>query len=146
MTGDKAGVQLGSSEGRMGQYAAQEGQVAGEAADGGLFEHGQQTLAGLLAVLAPGDQFGQHGVVEGRDGIALGHAAVHPPAFAGGRFAIQPEVAGGGQEVVIGVLGEKLYPLSILIETMRGTKQTSMYLESLGPFFVGNVIWQTPVK
>jgi len=49
-------------------------------------------------------------------------------------------------DFVIGVLGEKLYPLSILIETMRGTKQTSMYLESLGPFFVGNVIWQSPVK
>jgi len=49
-------------------------------------------------------------------------------------------------DFVIGVLGEKLYPLSILIETMRGTKQTSMYLESLGPFFVGNVLWQAPVK
>ncbi|MCL4245418.1 MAG: chlorite dismutase family protein [Candidatus Dadabacteria bacterium] len=49
-------------------------------------------------------------------------------------------------DFVIAVLGEKLYPLSILIETMRGTKQTSMYLERLGPFFVGNVLWQAPVK
>lgn len=49
-------------------------------------------------------------------------------------------------DFVIAVLGEKLYPLSILIERMRGTKQTSMYLESLGPFFVGKVLWQAKVK
>ncbi|HET7289735.1 MAG TPA: chlorite dismutase family protein [Thermodesulfobacteriota bacterium] len=45
-------------------------------------------------------------------------------------------------DFVIGVLGKKLYPLSILIQSMRKTKQTSMYLESLGPFFIGKVLWQ----
>ncbi len=47
-------------------------------------------------------------------------------------------------DFVIGVLGKELYPLSILIQTMRKTKQTSMYLESLGPFFIGKAIWQSP--
>lgn len=45
-------------------------------------------------------------------------------------------------DFVIGVLGKNLYPLSILIQSMRKTKQTSMYLESLGPFFIGKVLWQ----
>jgi chlorite dismutase len=46
-------------------------------------------------------------------------------------------------DFVIGVLGKELYPLSILIQSMRKTKQTSMYLESLGPFFIGKAIWQS---
>jgi chlorite dismutase len=46
---------------------------------------------------------------------------------------------------VIGVLGKELYPLSALIQAMRKTKQTSQYLESLGPFFVGKVIWQSKI-
>jgi len=45
-------------------------------------------------------------------------------------------------DFVIGVLGRELYPLSALIQTMRKTKQTSQYLESLGPFFIGKAIWQ----
>lgn len=48
-------------------------------------------------------------------------------------------------DFLIAVLGKNLYPLSILIQTMRGTKQTSMYLESLGPFFVGKVLWQAAI-
>ena len=45
-------------------------------------------------------------------------------------------------DFVIGVLGQKLHPLSAVIQTMRKTKQTSQYLESLGPFFIGKAIWQ----
>lgn len=45
-------------------------------------------------------------------------------------------------DFVIGVLGKELFPLSALIQAMRKTKQTSQYLESLGPFFVGKTIWQ----
>ena len=45
-------------------------------------------------------------------------------------------------DFVIGVLGKELFPLSALIQAMRKTKQTSQYLESLGPFFVGKAIWQ----
>ena len=46
-------------------------------------------------------------------------------------------------DFVIAVLGKELYPLSAVIQTMRKTKQTSMYLESLGPFFIGKAIWQS---
>lgn len=45
-------------------------------------------------------------------------------------------------DFVIAVLGSELYPLSAVIQAMRRTKQTSMYLESLGPFFIGKAIWQ----
>ncbi len=46
-------------------------------------------------------------------------------------------------DFVIGVLGHKLYPISAVVQAMRKTKQTSLHLESLGPFFVGKVLWQT---
>jgi Chlorite dismutase len=49
-------------------------------------------------------------------------------------------------DFVIGVLGKELYSLSILIQTMRKTKQTSQHLESLGPFFVGKTIYQSSIK
>lgn len=45
-------------------------------------------------------------------------------------------------DFVVGVLGPELYPLSAVVQTMRKTKQTSQYLESLGPFFIGKAIWQ----
>ena len=48
-------------------------------------------------------------------------------------------------DFVIGVLGKDLYPMSILIQAMRKTKQTSQHLESLGPFFVGKVIYQSSI-
>lgn len=46
-------------------------------------------------------------------------------------------------DFVIAVLGKDLYPLSAVVQAMRKTKQTSMYLESLGPFFIGKAIWQS---
>ncbi len=46
-------------------------------------------------------------------------------------------------DFVIGVLGRELYPCSAVIQAMRKTKQTSQYLESLGPFFIGKAIWQS---
>ncbi len=49
-------------------------------------------------------------------------------------------------DFVIGVLGEKLHPISAVVERMRKTKQTSLYLESLGPFFVGKVIYQSKIN
>ncbi len=45
-------------------------------------------------------------------------------------------------DFVIGILGKKLHPLSALVQRMRKTKQTSQYLERLGPFFIGKVAWQ----
>ena len=45
-------------------------------------------------------------------------------------------------DFVIGVLGEKLHPLSAVVQRMRKTRQTSGYLERLGPFFIGRILWQ----
>jgi hypothetical protein len=45
-------------------------------------------------------------------------------------------------DFVIGLLGKDLYPLSAIVQAMRRTQQTSMYLERLGPFFVGRAVWQ----
>jgi chlorite dismutase len=46
-------------------------------------------------------------------------------------------------DFVIGLIGKELYPLSALVQTMRKTQQTSLYLERLGPFFVGRALWQS---
>ena len=45
-------------------------------------------------------------------------------------------------DFVVGLLGPELHPLSIIVQRMRKTKQTSLHLERLGPFFVGRVVWQ----
>ncbi len=49
-------------------------------------------------------------------------------------------------DFVVGLLGPELHPLSIIVQRMRKTRQTSLHLERLGPFFVGRVAWQTPVS
>lgn len=46
-------------------------------------------------------------------------------------------------DFVIGLIGPELYPLSSIVQRMRKTKQTSMYLEQLGPFFIGRAVWQS---
>jgi chlorite dismutase len=40
-------------------------------------------------------------------------------------------------DFVIGLIGKELFPLSAVIQAMRRTQQTSLYLDRLGPFFVG---------
>jgi len=47
-------------------------------------------------------------------------------------------------DFVVGLLGPELHPLSVIVQRMRKTKQTSLHLERLGPFFVGRVAWQSP--
>jgi Chlorite dismutase len=49
----------------------------------------------------------------------------------------------GDNDFVVGLLGKELYPLSAIVQTMRKTQQTSLYLERLGPFFVGRALWQS---
>jgi chlorite dismutase len=46
-------------------------------------------------------------------------------------------------DFVIGLIGKDLFPLSAIVQSMRKTQQTSLYLERLGPFFVGRAIWQS---
>jgi chlorite dismutase len=70
-------------------------------------------------------------------------------AFGAGDYAHDIRLACHGldrddNDFVIGLIGKDLYPLSALVQTMRKTQQTSLYLEKLGPFFVGRVAWQSP--
>ncbi len=48
-------------------------------------------------------------------------------------------------DFIVGLFGKDLFPLSAIVQTMRKTQQTSLYLERLGPFFIGRVAWQSPV-
>ncbi|MFT5366328.1 MAG: hypothetical protein ACI8V2_001275 [Candidatus Latescibacterota bacterium] len=45
-------------------------------------------------------------------------------------------------DFVIGLIGADLYPLSRVVQDMRKTQQTALYVDSLGPFFVGKKVWQ----
>ncbi|MEW5975923.1 MAG: chlorite dismutase family protein [Acidobacteriota bacterium] len=49
-------------------------------------------------------------------------------------------------DFVIGLIGRELYPLSHIVQAMRKTKQTSEYIQAMGPFFVGHVLWQSSLK
>ncbi|MGB1253619.1 MAG: chlorite dismutase family protein [Candidatus Promineifilaceae bacterium] len=44
-------------------------------------------------------------------------------------------------DFVIALIGKDLTALSKIVERMRKTKQTSQFITSLGPFFIGKVIW-----
>jgi chlorite dismutase len=48
-------------------------------------------------------------------------------------------------DFVIGLVGRELHPLSHLVQAMRKTVQTSQYIQTLGPFFIGHVLWQSPM-
>ena len=43
-------------------------------------------------------------------------------------------------DFIIGLIGRELFPLSAVVQQMRKTQQTSLYLDRLGPFFVGRKI------
>ena len=46
-------------------------------------------------------------------------------------------------DFIVGLVGTQLHPLSAIVQEMRKTEQTSQYLDSLGPFFVGRAVWQS---
>jgi len=46
-------------------------------------------------------------------------------------------------DFVVALVGEKLHSLSKIVEVMRGTVQTSTYIEKLGPFFTGHALYQS---
>jgi hypothetical protein len=48
-------------------------------------------------------------------------------------------------DFVIGLVGRELHPLSHLVQTMRKTVQTAQYIQTLGPFFIGHALWQSPL-
>ena len=49
-------------------------------------------------------------------------------------------------DFVIGLIGKDLFPLSHIVQSMRKTQQTSLYLEHLGPFFVGRAVYQSALQ
>jgi len=46
-------------------------------------------------------------------------------------------------DFVIGLIGRELFPLSAVVQSMRKTQQTALYLDRLGPFFVGRARWRS---
>lgn len=95
--------------------------------------------SGLFLQLAPEHQkeiLREHGVI----GMSFGAAD----------FAHDIRLACHGldkndNDFVIGLTGKELFPLSAIVQTMRKTTQTSQYITSLGPFFVGHAVWKSPL-
>jgi chlorite dismutase len=76
----------------------------------------------------------EHGTLAKRYGLA-GHAADIRLACHG--------MDRNDNDFIIGLVGPALFPLSAVVQEMRKTEQTSQYLDSLGPFFVGKALWQS---
>ncbi len=69
-------------------------------------------------------------------------------AFGKAGLATDIRLAGHGlnkddNDFIIGLLGKELFPLSALVQRMRRTRQTSEFIDAMGPFFVGRAVWQT---
>lgn len=69
-------------------------------------------------------------------------------SYGAGDFAHDVRLACHGldkddNDFIVGLIGKDLYPLSAIVQSMRKTQQTSLYLERLGPFFVGRAVWQS---
>lgn len=80
-------------------------------------------------------------------GILMEHASIGR-AYGRAGFAHDVRLACYGldandNDFVIGLIGQDLYPLSRVVQDMRKTQQTALYVDSLGPFFVGKKIWQS---
>lgn len=87
--------------------------------------------------------------VEEQRVILAEHGAIGM-SFGAGDYAHDIRLACHGldkydNDFVVGLIGKDLYPLSAIVQTMRRTQQTSLYLERLGPFFVGRAVWQSPL-
>ncbi len=77
-----------------------------------------------------------------------------------GRLGARFSAGGHGQDIrlachgldkhdndfVIGLVGPQLHPLSVMVQAMRKTRQTSEFIEELGPFFIGKAVWQRAPK
>jgi chlorite dismutase len=69
-------------------------------------------------------------------------------SYGAGDFAHDVRLACHGldkqdNDFIVGLIGKDLFPLSSIVQTMRKTQQTALYLERLGPFFVGRAVWQS---
>lgn len=95
---------------------------------------------GAFEGLAPEERrqiLGEHGRIGHRFGEA-GHAQdIRLACFGLDR---------NDNDFVIGLIGKELHPLSACVEAMRSTRQTSQYMEKMGPFLVGRTVWQSPLR
>jgi chlorite dismutase len=93
--------------------------------------------SGRFARLAPEEQraiLAEHGAI----GMAFGAADLaHDIRLACHGLDVDDN------DFVVGLVGKDLHPLSAVVQAMRKTQQTSLYLDRLGPFFVGRAVWQT---
>jgi len=90
--------------------------------------------AGSFAQLTPEEQsdiLREHGTI----GMAYGRAGLGTDI----RLACHG-LDKQDNDFVVGLVGAALYPLSSIVQRMRSTRQTSLHLERLGPFFVGRVV------
>ena len=81
-----------------------------------------------------------------KGGILREHAAIGK-AYAAADLAHDVRLACHGldahdNDFVIGLIGKALQPLSHVVQAMRGTRQTSEFMDGLGPFFVGRAVWR----
>ncbi len=95
---------------------------------------------GAFARLSPQEQ---GGIV--KEHAVIGHA------YGDADLAHDVRLACHGVDVndndfVIGLVGKDLHPLSHLVQAMRKTVQTSQYIHTLGPFFVGHALWQSAMR
>ena len=116
MMWDKVCVQFARGECWVGEDAVQERQVGFHVIDQGVVEHGQQVQVCLLAVFVLGDQFAQHGVVEGRDVVVFGHVVVDMLFVVIVGFMVQCQGVGSGKEVMIWVFGVQVHFDGVVIQ------------------------------
>ena len=101
---------------------------------------------GVWYPLRRSGKFAQLAVDEQRV-ILAEHGAIGM-SFGAGDYAHDIRLACHGldrddNDFIVGLIGKDLYPLSAIVQAMRKTQQTSLYLERLGPFFVGRTVWQS---
>ncbi|MBM4357117.1 MAG: chlorite dismutase family protein [Deltaproteobacteria bacterium] len=99
------------------------------------------------AVWYPLRRKGEFSRLPGKDqgGILREHAVIGR-AYGEADLAFDVRLACHGldqhdNDFVIGLIGKTLHPLSHCVQTMRKTRQTSEFIEQMGPFFVGRRIW-----
>ena len=66
-------------------------------------------------------------------------------AFGAGDYAHDIRLACHGldrsdNDFIVGLVGKELFPLSAVVQSMRKTQQTALYLDRLGPFFIGRKV------
>lgn len=76
-----------------------------------------------------------------REHSAIGHA------FGSAGYAQDIRLACAGldqndNDFIIGLVGPELHPLAACVQAMRKTRQTSSFIQQMGPFFVGRAVWQ----